>query len=113
MKREGSQGQNNTFVIALKLAQFTFLPLDIVAVSLKQSLGIDEIEAVVPRPAFAEYYRIALYPADSAGSKMFRDFYISGELRTEGHFQTIDTLDDCRIVFDGRSEEHTSELQSH
>ena len=32
---------------------------------------------------------------------MFRDFYISGELRTEGHFQTIDTLDDCRIVFDG------------
>ena len=25
MKREGSQGQNKTFVIALKLAQFTFL----------------------------------------------------------------------------------------
>lgn len=32
---------------------------------------------------------------------MFKDFYISGELRREGHFQTIDTLDDCRIVFDG------------
>ena len=33
---------------------------------------------------------------------MFRDFYISGELRTEGHFQTIDTLDDRRTVFDGK-----------
>ena len=32
---------------------------------------------------------------------MFKDFYVSGELRREGHFQTIDTLDDCRTVFDG------------
>lgn len=55
----------------------------------------------VRNPVFADYYRLALYPADSAGLKMFKDFYISGELRREGHFQTIDTLDDCRIVFDG------------
>ena len=32
---------------------------------------------------------------------MFKDFYISGELRREGHFQTIDTLDDRRTAFDG------------
>ena len=38
---------------------------------------------------------------DAAGLKMFKDFYISGELRREGRFQTIDTLDDCRTVFDG------------
>lgn len=55
----------------------------------------------VRNPVFADYYRLALYPADSAGLKMFKDFYISGELRREGHFQTIDTLDDCRTVFDG------------
>lgn len=54
----------------------------------------------VRNPVFADYYRLALYPADSAGLKMFKDFYISGELRREGHFQTIDTLDDCRTVFD-------------
>lgn len=57
--------------------------------------------SAVRSPAFADYYRIALYPADSAGVKMFRDFYISGALRAEGRFQTIDTLDDCRTVFDG------------
>lgn len=55
----------------------------------------------VRNPVFADYYRLALYPADSAGLKMFKDFYISGELRREGHFQTIDTLDDRRTVFDG------------
>lgn len=55
----------------------------------------------VRNPVFADYYRLALYPVDSAGLKMFKDFYISGELRREGHFQTIDTLDDCRTVFDG------------
>ena len=55
----------------------------------------------VRNPVFADYYRLALYPADSTGLKMFKDFYISGELRREGHFQTIDTLDDRRTVFDG------------
>ena len=55
----------------------------------------------VRNPVFADYYRLALYPADAAGPKMFKDFYISGELRREGRFQTIDTLDDRRTVFDG------------
>lgn len=55
----------------------------------------------VRNPIFADYYRLVLYPADSAGLKIFKDFYISGELRREGHFQTIDTLDDRRTVFDG------------
>jgi len=53
----------------------------------------------VRNPVFADYYRLALYPADAAGLKMFKDFYISGELRREGRFQTIDTLDDRRTLF--------------
>ena len=32
----------------------------------------------VRNPVFADYYRLALYPADAAGLKMFKDFYISG-----------------------------------
>ena len=56
---------------------------------------------IVRNPAFADYYRIALYPSDSAGHKIFKDFYLSGELRKEGNFLVIDTLDDCRTLFDG------------
>lgn len=50
---------------------------------------------------FADYYRIALYPADSTCHKEFKDFYNSGELRREGCFRTIDSLDDSKTVFDG------------
>lgn len=71
---------------------------DVLAQERIDTLYYNRSGSVVPSPAFAEYY----LGADSAGSKMFRDFYISGELRTEGHFQTIDTLDDRRTVFDGK-----------
>ncbi len=50
---------------------------------------------------FADYYRIALYPADSTGRKEFKDFYNSGALRREGQFMEIDSLDDSKTVFDG------------
>lgn len=50
---------------------------------------------------FADYYRIALYPADSTSHKEFKDFYNSGELRREGYFRAIDSLDDSKTVFDG------------
>ncbi len=50
---------------------------------------------------FSDYYRIAFYPADSTGQKEFKDFYNSGELRKEGCFRTIDSLDDSKTVFDG------------
>ena len=50
---------------------------------------------------FADYYRIALYPADSTRHKEFKDFYNSGELRKEGYFLSIDSLDDSKTIFDG------------
>lgn len=50
---------------------------------------------------FADYYRIALYPADSTHHKEFKDFYNSGELRKEGYFLSIDSLDDSKTIFDG------------
>ncbi len=50
---------------------------------------------------FADYYRIALYPADSTRHKEFKDFYNSGELRKDGYFLTIDSLDDNKTIFDG------------
>ena len=36
----------------------------------------------VRNPVFADYYRLALYPADSAGLKMFKDFYIDLLVKT-------------------------------
>lgn len=54
-------------------------------------------------PVFAEYLRIALYPADSTARKEYKDFYLSGELRSEGYFLRIDSLDDSRALFDGEN----------
>ena len=50
---------------------------------------------------FADYYRIALYPVDSTRHKEFKDFYHSGELRKEGYFLSIDSLDDNKTILDG------------
>ncbi len=50
---------------------------------------------------FADYYRIVLYSADSTRHQEFRDFYNSGDLRKEGYFLSIDSLDDSKTVFDG------------
>lgn len=40
-------------------------------------------------PVFAEYLRIALYPADSTARKEYKDFYLTGELRSEGYFSSV------------------------
>lgn len=50
---------------------------------------------------FADYYRVALYPTDSVCHKEFKDFYSSGELRKEGYFLSIDSLNDSKTIFDG------------
>ena len=39
---------------------------------------------VTPNKAFANYYRLALYPADSTAAKEFRTYYMSGELQEIG-----------------------------
>ena len=52
---------------------------------------------------FADYLRIARYPADTLARREFRDFYPTGELRREGYFRTIDSLDDARSRFDGEN----------
>lgn len=50
---------------------------------------------------FADYYRIALYPADSTKPKAFKDFYRTGETRCEGHFLSLDSTEDAHSIFDG------------
>ena len=54
-----------------------------------------------PNKAFADFYRVAYYPADSMQTKLFRDYYMSGELQSSGNFIKIDSLDDANTIFDG------------
>lgn len=51
--------------------------------------------------AFATYYRIVPESNDSNFRKPFRDYYITGELQSEGYYITIDKYDDSKSVFDG------------
>lgn len=55
----------------------------------------------VDNEAFATYYRIIYHSNDSNYCKKFRDFYISGELQSEGEYISIDKYDDSKSVFDG------------
>lgn len=60
---------------------------DVLAQERIDTLYYNRSGSVVPSPAFAEYYRIALYPADSAGSKMFRDFIFRENYGQKGIFR--------------------------
>lgn len=65
------------------------------------TLYYNNLGQIAQNALFTDYYRIALYPADSIRHKVFKDFYNSGELRKEGYFLSIDSLDDSKTVFDG------------
>lgn len=54
-----------------------------------------------PHRAFADFYRIACYPAESLQPKQFRDYYISGELHSCGSFIKIDSINDANTIFEG------------
>lgn len=51
--------------------------------------------------SFADYYRLALYPADESLPHEFRTFYITGEREGEGSFIDLDKTDDRLSTFDG------------
>lgn len=50
---------------------------------------------------FATYYRIYTFSTDNNLKKKFRDYYITGELQSEGEYVSIDKYDDSKSVFDG------------
>lgn len=67
------------------------------------TLYYDKEWKVVGNKVFAEYYRIFPETNDSVSRKPYRDYYITGELQSEGGFITIDRYDDSKSVFDGES----------
>ena len=55
----------------------------------------------VSNKTFADFYRIAVYPNNSNYKKLFRDYYITGELQCSGAFISVNQFDDSQSVFDG------------
>lgn len=54
---------------------------------------------VTTNKAFANYYRLALYPVNPAMQKEFKTYYITGELQAEGCFLELDKSDDANSRF--------------
>ncbi len=50
---------------------------------------------------FATYFRVIEDSENNSFQKRFRDFYITGELQSEGSYISIDKYDDSQSVFDG------------
>ena len=50
---------------------------------------------------FATYYRIVSDSSDVSLGKRFRDYYMTGELQSEGRYISIDKYDDSKSVMDG------------
>lgn len=56
----------------------------------------------VNNKAFASYYRIIPHNLDNGNRKIFRDYFMTGELQCEGEFISIDRNDDSNSKFEGR-----------
>lgn len=55
----------------------------------------------VSNKAFASFYRVLDLSDKSTVKKHFRDYYITGELQSEGGYISIDPADDKNSFFDG------------
>ena len=88
------------FIVTSVLAQLVSI------LSYSQSVKIDTIYydkdwKGVSSAAFASFYRIYDANDKSELKKHFRDYYITGELQSEGGYISIDKYDDSKSVFDG------------
>ena len=88
------------FIVTSVLAQL------VVSLSYSQSVKLDTIYydkdwKGVSSAVFASFYRIYDANDKSELKKHFRDYYITGELQSEGGYISIDKYDDSKSVFDG------------
>lgn len=65
------------------------------------TLYYDKDWKVAKNALFASFYRIYDASDKSPDGKPFRDYYISGQLQSEGRYISIDPYDDSKSVFDG------------
>lgn len=65
------------------------------------TLYYDKEWKVVSNKAFASFYRVLDLSDKSTSKKHYRDYYITGELQSEGGYISIDKADDNKSIFDG------------
>ena len=87
-------------IVTAVLVQFVAI------LSYSQSVKLDTIYydknwKGVSNAAFAAFYRVYDANDKSELRKPFRDYYISGELQSEGGYISFDKYDDSKSVFDG------------
>lgn len=89
-------GKNSVVLFfGLSVASFSFGQAEV------DTLYYDKDWKGVESKAFAAYYRVMACSDDSCSRKQFRDYYITGELQSEGGYIRIDRSDDSESVFDG------------
>lgn len=87
--------------VFLFLVTVTISLVSVVAQEKVDTTYYDKTGRGVSNKAFADYYRIALYPESQFHDKMFRDFYLTGELMSSGKFITINKYNDEKSEFEG------------
>lgn len=65
------------------------------------TLYYDKYGKGVGAQVFASYYRVVPKDRDNDSVKPMRDFYMTGEMKAEGNFISIDAEDDSRSMLDG------------
>lgn len=65
------------------------------------TLYYDKDWRLVSNKTFASFYRLLDLSDKSNSRKPFRDYYITGELQSEGGYITLDRTDDRKSIFDG------------
>jgi len=78
-----------------------FVAIPVVGQIKTDTLYYDKDWKGVESKAFASFYRVVPKSADDGFRKQFRDYYITGELQSEGGYVSIDKYDDSKSVFDG------------
>lgn len=93
--------KNKTMRIATAIILCFAMRANLLAQINQDTLYYDKYWKGVESKTFASYYRILSGNTDSNFSKRFRDYYITGELQSEGGYISIDKYDDSQSVFDG------------
>jgi len=96
---KSQMSRNNNRIIALIL--FAMLSFSSYGQEKIDTIYYDKDWKGVTNRAFADFYRIAVYPDNNLYKKQFRDYYITGELQASGGFISIDEIDDSKSIFDG------------
>lgn len=87
-------------VLCFALGCLSWLPIRAQSDVQLDTIYYDKEWKGVGSKVFATYYRVVI-ENDSSARKMHKDYFITGELQSEGTYTSIDREDDAKSVFEG------------